>query len=80
VKHGVAAIAAGESKQRDESTGLIVRSGSGKKLTAWNCVRRSCRHFDQVSSPADGITAWTIVGLDAATIEFLDPFLDSLLR
>ena len=30
VKHGIAAIFADESKQGDESTGLIVRSGSGK--------------------------------------------------
>ena len=80
VKHGISAIFADEFEQRDESTRLIVRSGSGKKLAAWNCVRRSCRHFDQVRGPADGMAARTIIGLDAATLELLDPFLDSLLR
>jgi hypothetical protein len=39
VKHGMTAIFAGESKQGNKSARLIVRSGSGKKLTAWNSLR-----------------------------------------
>ena len=80
MKHGISAIFADEFQQGDKSTRLIVRSGSGKKLTAWNRLRRSCRHLNQICGPASGIAAWTTVALDTATFELLDPSLDSLLR
>ena len=80
MEHGVAAIFADEFEQSDKSACLIVPRRSGKKLAAWNCMRRPCRHFDEVRGPADGMAARTIIGLDAATLELLDPFLDSLLR
>jgi hypothetical protein len=80
VKHGISAIFANEFQQGDESTRLIVRSGSGKKLAAWNRLRRSRRQLNQICGPASGIAAWTIVALDTATFELLDPSLDSRLR
>jgi hypothetical protein len=76
VKHGKPTVLADDSEQANESARLLVRTGSGKKLTTGNSEGRSCGYLNKVHIPVRLIAAKAVVARDTATLEFLDCVLD----